>query len=48
VKDLLITRSKVKILQEFITQTITFDNRLFESLRGAKKSDLVGETQITL
>jgi hypothetical protein len=30
VKDLLITMPKVETLQEFITQAITCDNRLFE------------------
>ena len=30
VKDLLITMPKVEILQEFITQAITCNNRLFE------------------
>jgi hypothetical protein len=47
VKDLLITISKVETLQEFIVQAITCDNLFFEKLRGAKKSNLVGETQIT-
>jgi hypothetical protein len=35
VKDLLITMSKVETLRDFINQTITCDNRLFE--RGQEK-----------
>jgi hypothetical protein len=45
VKDLLITMPKVETLQEFITQAITCDNRLFER---CQENDLVGKIQITL
>jgi hypothetical protein len=48
VKDLLITMPKDETLQEFNTQAITCDKLTTGSLRGAKKSNLTGETQITL